>query len=95
MYIAFFLWTIGEDAIPLQVFLLFGQTGWIGGLLAEILKNSGKRFEFAIGRLEDRSAVRADIERVSKLEPEVNLWEQMKLLISSKEECLHSACFAG
>ena len=48
----------------LQVFLLFGRTGWIGGLLSEILKQNGKCFEHATARLEDRAGVLADIERV-------------------------------
>jgi nucleoside-diphosphate-sugar epimerase len=47
-----------------QVFLVFGRTGWIGGLVGDILKQQGARFEYATARLEDRAAVLADIERV-------------------------------
>lgn len=47
-----------------RVFLVFGRSGWIGGLLGELLKNSGEKFEFATARLEDRAAILADIERV-------------------------------
>lgn len=48
-----------------QVFLVFGKTGWIGGLVGDILKHQGARFEYATARLEDRAAVRADIARVA------------------------------
>ena len=48
----------------LQVFLLFGKSGWIGGLLTELLKEQGAKFELATARLEDRAAIIADIERV-------------------------------
>ena len=48
-----------------QVFLLFGKSGWIGGLLTELLKSQGAKFEFATARLEDRAGVIADIERVN------------------------------
>lgn len=47
-----------------QVFLVFGRTGWIGGLVGQLLKQQGKTFEFANARLEDRAGVLADIERV-------------------------------
>ena len=48
----------------LQKFLIFGKSGWIGGLLGEILKEQGASYEYANARLEDRAAVIADIERV-------------------------------
>ena len=51
----------------LQTFLLFGKSGWIGGLVGELLRQQGARFEFASARLEDRAGVVADIERVSPL----------------------------
>ena len=35
-----------------------------GGLLAELLKQQGAKFEFATARLEDRAAILADFERV-------------------------------
>ena len=47
-----------------QVFLIFGRNGWIGGLVGELLKAQGAKFEYATARLEDRAAVMADIERV-------------------------------
>ncbi|KAL4427442.1 hypothetical protein ABPG77_000731 [Micractinium sp. CCAP 211/92] len=46
------------------VFLIFGKSGWIGGLLGELLKKQGAKFEFATARLEDRAAILADFERV-------------------------------
>ncbi len=49
-----------------QVFLIFGKTGWIGGLVGDELKKQGAKFEYANCRLEDRSAVVAEIERVSR-----------------------------
>ena len=44
--------------------MIFGKTGWIGGLLGEILTEQGANWEFASARLEDRAALIADIERV-------------------------------
>jgi dTDP-4-dehydrorhamnose reductase len=46
------------------VFLIFGKSGWIGGLLGDLLKENGAKFEFATARLEDRSSIIQDIERV-------------------------------
>lgn len=48
-----------------QKFLIFGKTGWIGGLLADLLKEMGAEFEMANARLEDRAAVIADLDRVT------------------------------
>lgn len=49
----------------LQVFLVFGKSGWIGGLIGQLLKERGLKFEYANARLEDRTEVIADLERVS------------------------------
>jgi hypothetical protein len=49
----------------LQVFLVFGRTGWIGGLVGQYLKEQGATFEYANCRLEDRSAIVAELDRVS------------------------------
>lgn len=46
------------------MFLVFGRSGWIGGLLGDLLKEQGAKFEFASCRLEDRAAVVSEIERV-------------------------------
>lgn len=48
-----------------QVFLVFGKSGWIGGLVGEILKQQGAKFEYATARMEDRAAILADVERVT------------------------------
>jgi 3,5-epimerase/4-reductase len=47
-----------------QKFLIFGKTGWIGGLLGDLLKEQGADYEYANARLQDREAVIADLERV-------------------------------
>ncbi|KAI8474769.1 MAG: hypothetical protein J3K34DRAFT_406524 [Monoraphidium minutum] len=46
------------------VFLIFGKSGWIGGLVGDILKQQGAKFEYANARLEDRASIIAEIERV-------------------------------
>ncbi len=50
--------------VPFQVFLIYGKTGWIGGLVAEILVINGARWEFGTARLEDRAGILEDIRRV-------------------------------
>ncbi|KAG2453080.1 hypothetical protein HYH02_002412 [Chlamydomonas schloesseri] len=45
------------------VFLIFGKSGWIGGLLQEELKKQGAKFHLADARMEDRAAVIAEIEK--------------------------------
>ncbi|CAN6443599.1 unnamed protein product [Victoria cruziana] len=48
--------------IPLK-FLIYGRTGWMGGLLGKICEKQGIPFEYGTGRLEDRSQLKADIVR--------------------------------
>lgn len=48
---------------PLK-FLIYGRTGWIGGLLGKICAKQGIAFEYGRGRLEQRSQVLADIQSV-------------------------------
>ncbi|PON69420.1 NAD(P)-binding domain containing protein [Parasponia andersonii] len=45
-------------------FLIYGRTGWIGGLLGEICEKQEIPFEYGRGRLEDRSQLLADIQSV-------------------------------
>eukprot|EP00270_Netrium_digitus_P011477 TRINITY_DN365_c0_g1_i12.p1 TRINITY_DN365_c0_g1~~TRINITY_DN365_c0_g1_i12.p1 ORF type:complete len:658 (-),score=115.69 TRINITY_DN365_c0_g1_i12:141-2114(-) len=45
-------------------FLIYGKTGWIGGLLGKLCKEQGIPYEYGQGRLEDRRAIEADIIRV-------------------------------
>lgn len=47
-----------------QVWLIYGRSGWIGGLVGDILKAQGAKYEYGTARLEDRAAILADIERV-------------------------------
>jgi len=50
--------------LAMQVFLVFGRTGWIGGQVGELLEQRDVKFEYAKARLEDRAGVLADVERV-------------------------------
>ncbi|XAR71458.1 hypothetical protein NMG60_11028723 [Bertholletia excelsa] len=45
-------------------FLIYGRTGWIGGLLGKYCKEGGIEFEYGMGRLENRSSLIEDIRRV-------------------------------
>lgn len=46
-----------------QVYLIFGRTGWIGGMLQELLTQQGKTFYLAESRTYDRESVIAEIEK--------------------------------
>ncbi|RDY06954.1 Trifunctional UDP-glucose, partial [Mucuna pruriens] len=48
---------------PLK-FLIYGRTGWIGGLLGKLSEKQGIPYEYGKGRLEDRSSLVADIQNV-------------------------------
>lgn len=48
---------------PLK-FLIYGRTGWIGGLLGKICEKQGIPFEYGKGRLEERSQLLSDIQNV-------------------------------
>mmetsp|Transcript_9324 Transcript_9324/g.34191 ORF Transcript_9324/g.34191 Transcript_9324/m.34191 type:complete len:266 (+) Transcript_9324:98-895(+) len=43
-------------------FLVFGRTGWIGGMLSTMLEDMGYEYKYAAARLEDRGAVMAELE---------------------------------
>lgn len=45
---------------PLK-FLIYGRTGWIGGLLGRLCEAKGLDYTYANGRLEDRAQIEADI----------------------------------
>ncbi|KAF3618559.1 trifunctional UDP-glucose 4,6-dehydratase/UDP-4-keto-6-deoxy-D-glucose 3,5-epimerase/UDP-4-keto-L-rhamnose-reductase RHM1 [Capsicum chacoense] len=45
-------------------FLIYGRTGWIGGLLGKLCEKQGISYEYGRGRLEDRSLLLADIHAV-------------------------------
>ncbi|KAH7404001.1 hypothetical protein KP509_15G004800, partial [Ceratopteris richardii] len=46
-------------------FLIYGRTGWIGGLLAKLCAESGIPFIYGMGRLEHRAQLDADM-RITK-----------------------------
>ncbi|KAL2483551.1 Trifunctional UDP-glucose 4 [Forsythia ovata] len=46
---------------PPYKFLIYGRTGWIGGLLGKMCDKQGIPYEYGKGRLEDRSKLLADI----------------------------------
>ncbi|KAL5582603.1 hypothetical protein UlMin_015045 [Ulmus minor] len=45
-------------------FLIYGRTGWIGGLLGKICEKQGIPFEYGRGRLQERSQLLADIQSI-------------------------------
>ncbi|KAL6174616.1 hypothetical protein ACLB2K_051262 [Fragaria x ananassa] len=45
-------------------FLIYGKTGWIGGLLGMICQSQSISFEYGSGRLENRSSLEADLAAV-------------------------------
>ena len=45
-------------------FLIYGRTGWIGGLLGSLCEKDGIAFEYGNGRLENRAQLEADIANV-------------------------------
>lgn len=49
---------------PSLKFLIYGKTGWIGGLLGKICEKQGISYEYGKGRLEDRSQLQLDIYNV-------------------------------
>ncbi|KAG7988355.1 hypothetical protein I3843_03G183800 [Carya illinoinensis] len=49
---------------PALKFLIYGRTGWIGGLLGKICEKQGIPFQYGRGRLEERSQLLADIQTV-------------------------------
>ncbi|CAN6681893.1 unnamed protein product [Malus baccata var. baccata] len=53
----------GSNSSELK-FLIYGRTGWIGGLLGKLCKGEGIEFEYGKGRLEDRKSLLEDITRV-------------------------------
>ncbi|KAG0498162.1 hypothetical protein HPP92_002853 [Vanilla planifolia] len=45
-------------------FLIYGRTGWIGGLLGDICRKQGIPYEYGRGRLENRSQLLLDIQTI-------------------------------
>ena len=50
-----------EDSSP--VFLIYGKTGWIGGMLGRLLANVNHTYYYGYGRLQDRAMIEQDIAR--------------------------------
>ncbi|KAF5185733.1 Trifunctional UDP-glucose 4,6-dehydratase/UDP-4-keto-6-deoxy-D-glucose 3,5-epimerase/UDP-4-keto-L-rhamnose-reductase RHM1 [Thalictrum thalictroides] len=48
---------------PLK-FLIYGKTGWIGGLLGKLCESQGIEYIYGSGRLEDRNSLISDLESV-------------------------------
>ncbi|CAH8320165.1 unnamed protein product [Eruca vesicaria subsp. sativa] len=46
---------------PSLKFLIYGKTGWIGGLLGKLCEKQGIAYEYGKGRLEDRASLLQDI----------------------------------
>lgn len=46
---------------PAIKFLIYGRTGWIGGLLGKLCEKQGISYEYGKGRLQDRASLMADI----------------------------------
>ncbi|GMH19101.1 hypothetical protein Nepgr_020942 [Nepenthes gracilis] len=49
---------------PSLKFLIYGRTGWIGGLLGKLCEKQGIPYEYGRGRLENRSLLLADIQNI-------------------------------
>ncbi|KAK8533184.1 hypothetical protein V6N13_046345 [Hibiscus sabdariffa] len=54
----------GSSEKPLK-FLIYGRTGWIGGLLGKLCQAKGIDFEYGRGRLENRISLESDIASVN------------------------------
>lgn len=50
------------SAVPALKFLIYGRTGWIGGLLGRQCEEHGISYVYGTGRLENRSQLEDDIE---------------------------------
>ncbi|CAL5432940.1 unnamed protein product [Camellia sinensis] len=49
---------------PLK-FLIYGRTGWIGGLLGKLCDSQGIDYVYGSGRLENRTSLQADLDSVN------------------------------
>ncbi|GMH29809.1 hypothetical protein Nepgr_031652 [Nepenthes gracilis] len=50
---------------PLK-FLIYGRTGWIGGLLGKLCEAQGIDYQYGSGRLENQSSLGCDIDDVNQ-----------------------------
>lgn len=44
--------------------LIFGKSGWLGGILGDLCKAKGIKYQFASSRLENRESLKAEFERL-------------------------------
>ena len=49
---------------PSLKFLIYGRTGWLGGLLGKLCEKQGIAYEYGSGRLENRTSLEADVKAV-------------------------------
>ena len=45
------------------MFLIYGRTGWIGGMLGRLLQEQGHEYYYGAARLHDKAALQEDIQR--------------------------------
>ncbi|BAT93178.1 hypothetical protein VIGAN_07209900 [Vigna angularis var. angularis] len=55
---------VSSSQKPPLKFLIYGRTGWIGGLLGKLCEKQGISYEYGRGRLEDRQSLVADIQNL-------------------------------
>lgn len=55
----------GSSEKAVLKFLIYGRTGWIGGLLGKLCEGQGIEYVYGSGRLENRSSLEADIAAVN------------------------------
>lgn len=55
---------LSSASSPHLKILIYGKTGWIGGLLGRICEKQGIAYEYGRGRLEDRAQLIGDIQKV-------------------------------
>jgi UDP-glucose 4,6-dehydratase len=53
-----------SEGKPKFKFLIYGRTGWLGGLLGKLCEKQSIPYEYGTGRLEDRTSLMMDIQRV-------------------------------
>ena len=52
-----------KEEAPKPVFLIYGRTGWIGGMLGRLLQKQGHEYYYGAARLHDKAALQEDIRR--------------------------------
>jgi len=52
-----------SEEVSKPVFLIYGRTGWIGGMLGRLLQEQGHEYYYGAARLHDKAALQEDIQR--------------------------------